>query len=76
MTFQMKVLLNKKQGFLEEHKKEGPGGKHEGCCSQDQPRLCCKKIQLLWRTAILMMSLKDVWLEGCMDAFGFNDNTV
>jgi hypothetical protein len=66
MTFQMKVLLYKNQGFLEEHKKE----------VLEENRMAAEartKALLQEDTAQLEDSDIDDELEGCMDAFECND---
>jgi hAT family C-terminal dimerisation region len=69
MTFQMKVLLYKNQGFLEEHKKEVEEKNRKAAAART-------RALLQESTALMEDSNIDDELEGFLDAFGSNDNTV
>jgi hAT family C-terminal dimerisation region len=69
MIFQMKVLLYKNQGFLEEHKKE---------VLEENRKAAAARTKALLQTDTALMEDSDIddELEGCMDAFGCDDDTV
>jgi hAT family C-terminal dimerisation region len=69
MTFQMKVLLYKNQGFLEEHKK---------IVAEDNRKAAAARTRALFKAGAALMedSKIDDELEGCLDAFGSDDNTA
>jgi hypothetical protein len=69
MTFQMKVLLYKNQGFLEEHQREVLEENRKAAAART-------KALLNSDTALMVDSDIDDELEGCMDAFGCNDETL
>jgi hAT family C-terminal dimerisation region len=69
MTFQMKVLLYKNQGFLEENKKEVMEVNRKAAAART-------KALLESSTALMQDSDIDDELEGCMDAFECDDDTV
>jgi hAT family C-terminal dimerisation region len=68
MTFQMKVLLYKNQGFLEEHKKD---------VLEENRKAAAARTKALLKTTVSDMQDSDIddELEGWMDAFGYDDET-
>ena len=68
-TFQMKVLLYKNQGFLEEHKKEVLEENRKD--AEDRTKAFLKS-----STKEMHDSDIDEELEGWMDVFGYDDETV
>jgi hAT family C-terminal dimerisation region len=69
MTFQMKVLPYKNQGFLEEHKKEVLEEHRKAAAART-------KALLQEDTADMEDSDIDDELEECLDALGSDDNTL
>jgi hypothetical protein len=69
MTFQMKVLLYKNQGFLEENKKE---------VIEENRKAAAARTKALLESSTALMDDSDIddELEGCMDAFECDDDTV